>query len=402
MRILLLAFFLLSGILTLNAQCPDGYLIDENYTISSEDVYYASNTNVLGDTIDLFMTIYTPNNDTFSERPLVIFAFGGAFVSGDRNDPIMTGLCEQFARKGYVAATIDYRLFPSAVLGSPDSLELVDASIKAIGDMKGAIRFFRQSAEEGNPYKVNPDYIVVGGFSAGAFTALHTTYLDENDELPAGFDSLVIANGGLEGSTGDAINQTYSSEVQACIAFSGALFDPSFLDMGEPQLFLLHGSDDETVPVGVGRSVETVTTYGSDVIFTQAQKEFVNVAYTKLVGAGHVDYWFPIFYVVEKANFFASVDTRIRDEYCPLLNNAQQSVTPTSFTIYPNPVGSQLFVSLPAHLQQSEFQIMDLYGRIIMEGQVFQGQEIRGLQGLPQGQYVFRLPDIGTKFFLKQ
>ncbi len=93
-------------------------------------------------------------------------------------------LCENYVQKGYVAATIDYRLFPNEQLGNPDSLELIDANIKAVGDMKAAIRYFRQSVDEGNPYRIDPGFIVVGGYSAGAFTALHLSYLNEDDDIP--------------------------------------------------------------------------------------------------------------------------------------------------------------------------------------------------------------------------
>ena len=44
----------------------------------------------------LDMDIYQPSNDTTTNRPLLIFAHGGAFVAGNKNNP--TSLCEAFQR----------------------------------------------------------------------------------------------------------------------------------------------------------------------------------------------------------------------------------------------------------------------------------------------------------------
>ena len=59
---------------------------------------------------DLFMDIFEPTGDTLSMRPLVIVAFGGGFVAGSRNHWSMRLICEELAQRGYVTASIDYRL----------------------------------------------------------------------------------------------------------------------------------------------------------------------------------------------------------------------------------------------------------------------------------------------------
>ncbi len=73
----------------LPAQCPDGRLIQTVYAFERDTVTYGSNTNYLGDSLELEMDIYYPVSDTFTKRPVVIWAFGGAFVSGERNDGLM-------------------------------------------------------------------------------------------------------------------------------------------------------------------------------------------------------------------------------------------------------------------------------------------------------------------------
>ena len=88
---------------------------------------------------DLYMDIYMPVGDTLSERPLIIWAFGGAFVSGDRKQ--MRGLAIDAAERGFVSAAIDYRLY-SLINGIPDTITMMNTVVKAASDMKAAIRHF--------------------------------------------------------------------------------------------------------------------------------------------------------------------------------------------------------------------------------------------------------------------
>ncbi|MEZ4890275.1 MAG: hypothetical protein R2779_06845 [Crocinitomicaceae bacterium] len=64
--------------------------------------------------------------------------------------------------------------------------------------------FFRKSVANGNPYGINEDLIVVGGYSAGAILADHVAYLDNISKVPADLVSYMNAQGGLEGNSGNA------------------------------------------------------------------------------------------------------------------------------------------------------------------------------------------------------
>ena len=60
----------------------------------------------------LCFDFYTLPSDADTLKPLVITVFGGAFVAGSRTYEDMIAWCVQLARRGYSAATIDYRLLP--------------------------------------------------------------------------------------------------------------------------------------------------------------------------------------------------------------------------------------------------------------------------------------------------
>ena len=77
----------------------------------------------------LDMDIYQPVGDTVTNRPVLIFAHGGVYVAGNKNNPPMVSLCEAFAKRGYVTASIQYRLTSSLSLLSPDASDIFSQTV---------------------------------------------------------------------------------------------------------------------------------------------------------------------------------------------------------------------------------------------------------------------------------
>src|ERR1041385_1366467 len=65
-------------------------------SITIETVHFGRGVNSDGDTQELYMDIYQPFGDTFSKRPVVIFAFGGGFVTGSRDTWHAVEVCKNF------------------------------------------------------------------------------------------------------------------------------------------------------------------------------------------------------------------------------------------------------------------------------------------------------------------
>jgi acetyl esterase/lipase len=86
--------------------------------------------------------------------PAVLCIHGGGFRAGTRDG--YDDLCMQLAKRGYVAATITYRLSPKYKFPA------------AVHDTKAAVRWLRANAAT---YKINPDKIGVTGGSAGGHLA---------------------------------------------------------------------------------------------------------------------------------------------------------------------------------------------------------------------------------------
>ena len=66
------------------------------------------------------MDIYSPENDNFEDRPLIFFMFGGSFIGGSKDSWDIVTLCENYAKMGYVAVAIDYRLSLNSLFVNPN------------------------------------------------------------------------------------------------------------------------------------------------------------------------------------------------------------------------------------------------------------------------------------------
>ena len=197
-------------------------------------------------TYPLLMDVYQPLTDTGTlNRPVIVLAFGGAFVYGARVSPDIVQLCYKYAQMGYVAVSIDYRL-SDELLTNPSAYNATKAVLKGTHDMKAAVRFLRRQATElNNLLRIDTNQIYVGGVSAGAFCAIHTAYLDKESELPEILKSTAAKYGGLEGQSG---NPGYSSKVMGVINLCGAIGDTAWIAPGDLPIVSMHGTADGTVP----------------------------------------------------------------------------------------------------------------------------------------------------------
>ncbi|TVT38484.1 T9SS type A sorting domain-containing protein [Hymenobacter setariae] len=205
--------------------------------------------------VELRLDVYEPAGDAAVQRPLLIFAFGGSFLEGARTKAEVVSICQGFARKGYVAAAIDYRLLNQNIfsLGAvyADQTKLVDEVIRAAADMKAAIRFFKRDAATTNTYRIDPTRIFVGGYSAGAITALQVAYTEsitENALTTKAYND----NGGLEGNTdlpGAPLLGTYdASGIAGVVNIAGGVNNTSIVNAGNPPLYSAQGDKDDVVP----------------------------------------------------------------------------------------------------------------------------------------------------------
>ncbi len=268
---------------------------------------------------DLFMDIYMPaaSTDTLSKRPVMIWAFGGAFVTGNRQQ--MHVIARETARLGYVSASIDYRILAS-FFPVPDSTIMMNTVVKASVDMKAAIRHFKMSADLGNDMNIDPDQIYIGGISAGAITSLLAGAVDESDIDNDFLRGLIDNNGGIEGNTGSAENQSYDSTVKGIVNLSGAVYKLSFLDAIDPPIFSVHGDADEVVPYEMGKPNVVIpidiNLFGSKAIFDRCQEIGLRNDLVTIEGGGHTDIYLESQFAQSREDFFALGYQFLKDQIC--------------------------------------------------------------------------------------
>ncbi|MDO7854499.1 carboxylesterase family protein [Hymenobacter convexus] len=214
---------------------------------TTSGVVYGNTTDFLGRPLPLLMDVYQPAGDATAQRPVIIFAHQGGFVTGSRGESYMVQVCTQFAKLGYVTASIDYRLNPFLVFTPTDTTGVSLAAIRGMQDLRAAVRFFREDAATANAYRVSPSRIVVGGASAGAFAALEVGYLDKVSETTA---DLNLTAADIEGSSG---HPGYNSFPLAVLNLSGATNPVSIIEAGNAPLYSAHGTSDAVVPYLKGR-----------------------------------------------------------------------------------------------------------------------------------------------------
>lgn len=208
----------------------------------TSDVTYGLGARTGADQV-LQMDIYTPDGDTETDRPVLVLAFGGGFITGFKRDPLISSVAIDFARRGYVTASIDYRFFET----SPQTEDEFNIAVmQSMHDMKAAVRFLREDAAGADIYGTRGDVIFVGGVSAGGIMASYSGALDLQDDLSDGVQDFLDANNGLAGNS--STNTQIDSNVQGVFSISGAVSNFLWIDMDSTPIYAAHEEFDPTVP----------------------------------------------------------------------------------------------------------------------------------------------------------
>ncbi|MBK6281662.1 MAG: carboxylesterase family protein [Draconibacterium sp.] len=220
----------------------------------------------------LYMDIFMPKDDTLKKRPTIIFAHGGAFLTGSRHNDDMVAFCDSFARRGYVTATIDYRLGMGATLtsifGIPVALKIEGknayrAVYRAVQDSRAAIRFLNQNAEI---FGIDTTKIYLVGSSAGGILTLQNLYLDKNSEVsPDAFLPPTLGNLDSVGIQG------YGAKPAAIVSLWGAVESPELIENEQTPVFLVHGTDDDIVPFKKGIPLSAIVPDNPAISFTMPE-----------------------------------------------------------------------------------------------------------------------------------
>ncbi len=239
----------------------------------TSDVTYGTAVNQQGATVTLKIDIYRPTGDVATNRPAVIWIHGGGFSGGDKTSPEIVDEANTLAKKGYVSASISYRLNPGGCSAAGPTAGCIIAIQQATFDGQTAVRFLRDNA---TTYGIDPTRIAAGGSSAGAITALNVGYNGDNP--------------------GPGDHQGFSSSIRAAQSISGAALGTGSISPGDAAALLFHGSADPIVPYVWAQNT-----------VTEATADHLVAVLRTWPGEGHVPYLAHRAQILsETANFFYS------------------------------------------------------------------------------------------------
>lgn len=329
---------------------------------------------VYSDTFNLKMTICQPAGDSLCHRPVLVFAHGGSFIEGSRNGGIVADtLCIHFARRGYVAVSIDYRLgVQDSMLN--DSVYALNEMAKALSDAKAAVRFMRKDAYTTNNYRVDTNLIFFSGSSAGAVIAMHYLYLTNINQASPALQAAVNNNGGIEGNSGNA---GYSSRVNAILSLAGGLNDPGFLVAGAKPVAHFQGNLDSVVPYFCneaedgGVQVRLCGLGSLNPIYNSLGMVHLSMIYP---GLGHVPWSTNPAMMIQidsmSANFLDSITLWPGLVYCNSTTGITQENADDLISVFPNPAKQQVTVLLSQIHTFNFIEITDCSGRLVAKKQV--------------------------------
>lgn len=169
------------------------------------------------------LDIYEPTKDTLAARPVIVLIHGGGFTAGNKAN--MSAYAVEFAKRGYVAVSINYRLSTKPMRSHPPDANFVAAVDDAKEDAFGAIRWLRANAAR---YRLDKGRIAVMGFSAGAITALAVNFDQETQRQE---------NDGGRGQ---------STAISTIVEMAGGI-DTTWISPNEKPVLIIHGTKDEDV-----------------------------------------------------------------------------------------------------------------------------------------------------------
>lgn len=216
------------------------------------DVTYGKAKKLDGTQQVLKLDVYAPHGDTVTKRPAIVWVHGGGFKNGNKTSGELVDQANEFAKRGYLNVSIDYRLSSGC---APFTSQCIAGIEMAYHDAQAAVRFLRSKA---STYGVDVNRIAIGGSSAGGITAYNVAYGSED--------------------VGTSGNPGFSSKVQAAVSLSGASLTTGPAK-GDPPTYDMHGDADDIVPLE-----------WNDATRTQAAKYKLIAERTVWKGDGHVPY----------------------------------------------------------------------------------------------------------------
>lgn len=217
----------------------------------------------------LYLDFYSPAQ-VYDSTICVVYVFGGGFIGGHRDGEFEKGYFKQLVNEGFQVASIDYRLglIGAKNLSIFNSKPLENAINMATEDAISAIAYLLEHADE---LKINKEWIIMAGSSAGAITSLQTDYVMCNGFL----NSNILPEG---------------FRLAGVVSYAGAIFSHEgavkYRNREPAPTMLYHGTADRLVPYKQLKFF-SLGFYGTDALVKRFEKYDYPYFARRFEGYGH-------------------------------------------------------------------------------------------------------------------
>jgi len=167
-------FTSVSGNLCFGQSDPVRYLNPVFETIDiKQDIEFGEVINFRSKTEKLLLDVYSPVGDSLKNRPAILWIHGGGFrIGNDKSQGYIVKMASEFAKRGYVCLSIDYR-----VRNNPKD-DKKGTLTDALEDAMTGLGWLRNNAEK---LGIDKNKIIIGGGSAGGRIAVNLCYKDQTE-----------------------------------------------------------------------------------------------------------------------------------------------------------------------------------------------------------------------------
>ncbi|MBC8172776.1 MAG: carboxylesterase family protein, partial [Chitinophagales bacterium] len=289
-------------------RCSMKNIFTDGQIVAQQNIIYGNAVNNMGLNQDLLLDIYYPDPayDTLEKIPLIVLVHGGGFKSGSKYG--LEELCREFAKKGYVAASIGHRLGWNKGIGcTGDQIDFERAAYRSIQDLKASLRYLVHNAGE---YKIDTSWIFTGGLSSGGVAAIHIAYATQEEiDIMTNFISSEL---GHSDSSGNDLTDTYT--IKGILNDRSAVFNSGIIDPDQNvPIVSFHGTGDHVVPFDTGAVFECYTPVmfknlcGSSAITDQLEAFGIHFELNYMPGGNHGSPYDDDYLAERGSNFFKGI-----------------------------------------------------------------------------------------------
>lgn len=426
MKTVLLSLLLMALCLLSRAQyCTDDNRFTEIAVFTNEQIHsdtnivYASAITVTGETQDLILNIHYPafEFDSMPKRPLIVLMHSGMFMSGSLET--LDSICVEFSKRGFVAATIEYRkgweyvencqsVTQSTVISANRAL------YRGIQDLHASLRYLTHHAEE---FHIDTAWIFSGGVSAGAFAAVDLAFITPQELYnlwPYCNNPQFGVPLGLINTSGNSLTDTFS--LKGLFHNWGSIIDLDFIKPSNAIPMIGFAGDLDLIsPIDSGffqgcENYELM--YGTEAICNRVSDCGACTEMNKKIHGGHGVYnltYGQCLYRIQKAScFFKSLfcnscTSSFHDDsipaHCSIITGIAESPDKDGFTISPNP--GRGYITIHRNTASgNNCYVYDIQGVLVSEQTLAPGRQYLDLGFLKPGLYILAIGKAREKLIL--